>query len=66
DGAARIFGLPADGLLTVFPSGGPEYSVTRRLPLSEDIVITLPAREPQRPKMKKQAPEQRTAEAVPR
>ena len=63
DGAARIFGLPADGLLTVFPRGGAEYSVTRRLPLTEDIVITLPVRDPQKPKLRKQESEE-TAELL--
>ena len=57
DGVARIIGLPAKGILTVFPGGRPELAVTRPLPVTEEIVVTVPAL-PESPKV-------RVAQAVP-
>lgn len=42
DGIARIVGLPARGTLTVFPGGRPDLAVTRPLPVTEEIVVTVP------------------------
>jgi hypothetical protein len=44
DGTFRIGGLPAAGNLTIWPFGIPQLAVTRPLPVTEEIVFTVPAR----------------------
>lgn len=51
DGIARIIGLPARGILTVFPVGRPDLAVTRPLPVTEEIVVTVPTL-PESPKVR--------------
>lgn len=42
DGTLRVAGLPASGLLTIFPWGRPDLAVNRNLPVNDEIVFTLP------------------------
>jgi hypothetical protein len=42
EGRLRVAGLPASGLLTIFPWGRPDLAVNRDLPVREEIVFTLP------------------------
>jgi hypothetical protein len=42
DGRLRVAGLPASGLLTLYPPGRPDLAVSRDLPVREEIVFTLP------------------------
>ncbi|MEO8055903.1 MAG: hypothetical protein ABI768_12170 [Acidobacteriota bacterium] len=44
DGTFRICGLPATGTLRIWPFGKPDLAVTRPLPVTEEIVFTVPAR----------------------
>jgi hypothetical protein len=44
DGTFRLAGLPASGLLVLWPPFMPELAVTRPLPVVEEIVLTVPAR----------------------
>jgi hypothetical protein len=44
DGTFRLAGLPSSGLLALWPFGLPELAVTRPLPVSEEIVFTVPPR----------------------
>jgi hypothetical protein len=44
DGTFRLAGLPASGLLVLWPFGIPQLAVTRPLPVTEEIVFTVPAR----------------------
>jgi hypothetical protein len=44
DGTFRLVGLPASGLLVLWPAFMPELAVTRPLPVSEGFVFTVPAR----------------------
>ncbi len=55
DGIARIVGLPARGTLTVFPGGRPDIAVTRPLPVTEEIVVTVPGADPPRVRVAKEA-----------
>jgi hypothetical protein len=44
DGTFRLAGLPASGLLVLWPAFIPDLAVTRPLPVSEEIVFTVPPR----------------------
>lgn len=44
DGTFRLAGLPASGLLVLWPFGMPNLALTRPLPVSEEIVFTVPPR----------------------
>ena len=44
DGTFRLAGLPASGLLVLWPAFVPELAVTRPLPVSEGFVFAVPAR----------------------
>lgn len=44
DGTFRLAGLPASGVLVLWPAGSPDLAVTRPLPVSEEIVFSVPAR----------------------
>jgi hypothetical protein len=44
DGTFRLAGLPSSGLLVLWPFNLPDLAVTRPLPVSEEIVFTVPAR----------------------
>jgi hypothetical protein len=44
DGTFRLAGLPASGVITLWPFGMPHLAVTRPLPLTEEIIFTVPAR----------------------
>ena len=44
DGTFRLAGIPSSGLLVLWPFGIPELSMTRPLPVVEEIVFTVPAR----------------------
>jgi hypothetical protein len=49
DGRQRVAGLPSDGLLTLYPYGRPDLAIARRLPVTDEVVFTLPV-EPARQK----------------
>ncbi len=38
-------GIPAKGMLTAYPAGRPDLAITRPLPVTEEIVFTLPREE---------------------
>lgn len=42
DGTLRILGLPAHGVLTLYPLGRPDLAVTSDLPVLEPVLFTLP------------------------
>ena len=42
DGALRVAGLPAFGVVTLIPVGHAELAVTRNLPVFEEITFTIP------------------------
>jgi hypothetical protein len=44
DGTFRLAGLPASGVLILWPFGMPELAITRPLPVTEEVVFTVPAR----------------------
>lgn len=46
DGTLRVAGVPPNGEISIWPAGRPDLAVMRRLPVSEEIVFTLPATRP--------------------